>query len=90
MLQDGLVRLTELKTRSRPSLPSESQQQCTRLQLAIYKLLWDELVLGKVDLGEEPHHAPRNTHPASSTCLFNLPLFCIAIGKTVGDTRIMR
>ena len=35
----------ELKTRSKPSLPPPAQQRCTHLQLMLYKMLWDKLVL---------------------------------------------
>jgi hypothetical protein len=40
----GKVSIQELKTRSKPSMPSVAQQRCTHLQLMLYKTLWDQLV----------------------------------------------
>lgn len=42
---NGKVGIHELKTRGKPTLPSQSQQNCTHLQLMLYKALWDALVL---------------------------------------------
>ncbi|EKX40326.1 hypothetical protein GUITHDRAFT_75675, partial [Guillardia theta CCMP2712] len=47
--KDGKLTLSELKTRARPSLPSEAQKRCTHLQLMMYKHLWDRLVTGGID-----------------------------------------
>jgi len=41
---NGKVGIHELKTRGKPTLPSQSQQRCTQLQLMLYKALWDALV----------------------------------------------
>ncbi len=52
-LQDnGKVGMHELKTRTKPSLPSPAQQRCTHLQLMLYKSLWDQLVMQGVRAGE--------------------------------------
>ena len=45
LLANGKVGIHELKTRSRPSMPSFAQQRCTHLQMMLYKRLWDQLVV---------------------------------------------
>ena len=52
-LQDnGKVGMHELKTRTKPSLPSPAQQRCTHLQLMLYKTLWDQLVMQGVSAAD--------------------------------------
>jgi hypothetical protein len=52
MKDNGMVGIHELKTRTKPTLPSPSQQRATHLQLMLYKTLWDQLVTKGVDSGD--------------------------------------
>jgi len=41
------IDLVELKTRSTKSLPSKAQREANRLQVSLYRKLWDDLVAGR-------------------------------------------
>lgn len=52
----GELELAELKTRRHPSLPLEAQKRKDRLQVSLYKYIFDAMVQGKVTPASLIHH----------------------------------